>query len=186
MIKTFVNEFLFESKISSEDQKIIEDYYLHQIINNNLVEQNIQRSLVKSDFRMNIIDYKLYTNTIGKYIKNFLLDYSNEHEIKFNLFSFSNCYNNKSYMASHRHPGTDLSMIYFLTDGDVTSFYPSNFKIREIGVKLSKFIEWSSDYDVVAEKGKFVIFSSNLAHGVNPSEKNQNRVTIASNIDVII
>jgi hypothetical protein len=184
MLKSFTSEFLFESKISNEDQKIIEDYYLDKIINNDFEDQNIIRSSVKSDFRINVIDYKLYTNVIGKYVKNFLLEYSDNQDIKFNLFSFSNCYNKTSYMASHRHPGADLSMIYFLTDGDVTSFYPSNFKVRELGVKLSKFIEWSSDYDVVAEKGKYVIFTSNLAHGVNPSEKNFNRVTIASNINI--
>jgi len=185
MFKLFPNEFLFESKISNEDQKIIEDYYLNQIISNNFENQNIIRSSVKSDFRVNVIDYKLYTNIIGKYVKDFLLEHSDEFNLRFNLFSFSNCYDKTSYMASHRHPGADLSMIYFLTGGDVTSFYPSNFKLRELGLKLSKFVEWSSDYDIIAEKGKYVIFTSNLAHGVNPSEKNSNRVTIASNINII-
>jgi len=186
MLKLFPSEFLYESRVSEEDKKKIRQNYFFKIKENKQTNISINNSNVKSDFRHSTIDYSDYTKIIGKYIQSFLREYLDGNCPPLNIFSFSNLYDGESsYMDSHRHPGSDLSMIYFLADdGDKTVFHPSNFKIQELSQKVKGFNEWSNVYSILPEEGKYVIFSSNLSHGVCPSPKNKERITISSNINI--
>ncbi|MFZ9377116.1 MAG: putative 2OG-Fe(II) oxygenase [Candidatus Fonsibacter ubiquis] len=190
MLKVFPNEFLYESYVSDQDADLLESEYKNSILHHkDFEETNIDFSkLKKCDYRKSgdLIDYSLCEQVLKKYIREFVIEHSIDNRCDYDMYIefFYNFYSKPGdYMVAHHHDQTDLSMIYFLTDADApTSFFPSNFVTHQLSNKLTKLRELSHRYDVLPEKGKFVIISPNLYHCVSPLENYQERISFVTNI----
>ena len=178
------------------------------IISANLPNQKIKKrflSLLKKEKQNNnsrIISniggfqtQSLTDKILGEFLMNSSANLLTSHyqfkkPVKFilNNFWINENYKN-SYNKIHRHQGQDVdfSGIYYLQvpkkSGNI--YFESNDPSREMFNIFYPYIERHTDFERHIEfepkDNNFVIFPSNLNHGVEPNESNSKRISVAFN-----
>ena len=77
----------------------------------------------------------------------------------------------------HTHPNCDLSLVWYLTDGDICFDNPNSHNRLEVGD--------CSVWESKNKKGDVVVFPADLKHFVNPNQKDEDRMSLAFNINLL-
>ena len=77
----------------------------------------------------------------------------------------------------HTHPNCDLSLVWYLTDGDICFDNPNSHNRLEVGD--------CSIWESKNKKGDVVVFPADLKHFVNPNQKDEDRMSLAFNINLL-
>ena len=179
------------------------------IISNNIKNEKIKKlflSLLKKEKQNNNLRTVsnrggFQTNNIkNKILEEFLItssahmltsNYKFKKSVKFILNNFwinENLKNNYNKPHSHLGQNVDFSGTYYLkapkNSGNI--FFESNDPSREMFQTFKSFIEPSFDFqnhiDFEPKDNDFVLFASNLRHGVMPNKTNEKRISVAFNL----
>ena len=83
-----------------------------------------------------------------------------------------------SWNVAHNHSGTDLALVWYLTDSYSTlNLMNPNNRIE--------CIDKSPAATIHAKKGDIIIFPGDIIHYVMPNPKETNRVCIAMNLQLL-
>ena len=74
----------------------------------------------------------------------------------------------------HTHPNCDLSLVWYLTDGDICFDNPNSHNRMELGIE--------SIWESKNKKGDIVVFPADLKHFVDPNPKEGTRISLAFNV----
>ena len=88
------------------------------------------------------------------------------------------------YHVAHTHPGSDLSVVWYLTDnhsGPIRFLSPFSHTRDQ----LDKSMGLESDHPRLAEKGDLLVFPSDLVHYVEPNQSDEVRVSISFNLQLM-
>jgi len=78
----------------------------------------------------------------------------------------------------HTHPGSDMSLVIYLTDSDGLLNFINPFSMRVFSMNEKHYC------GVNAKKGDIVIFPSDLVHHVLPNPREEDRISIAMNLQL--
>ena len=97
-------------------------------------------------------------------------------EIDFNISNWWYNINGKeAWNLPHCHPGSDLALVWYLTDSDGLLTFLNPHSQRAIH---------SQNASINAKKGDIVIFPSDLYHYVLPNTREEDRISISMNLQL--
>ena len=103
---------------------------------------------------------------------------------RFNLQSWWININNKgNYNITHIHPGSELSIVWHITDSDNSLVLedPNDYS-RNTLVNWLKEYEYST-YKLDGKEGDIIVFPAYIPHHVEPHTENSPRISIAFNLN---
>lgn len=117
------------------------------------------------------------------------LSLKHTYNIEYKISSWININKKSNYNAAHNHPLCELSSVYYLTGGSKIVFERPN---GDMSFYLENVIESRADTTLTTQYVNFqprpnliIFFPSFLVHSVLPSEEDYDRISIASNIEVV-
>jgi uncharacterized protein (TIGR02466 family) len=113
------------------------------------------------------------------------LDIPNKHELNSELNLWVNVNKKADYNSLHDHPVSSLSGVFYLTQKNSAIVFKRNLGIPEHHLKwLRTNFKTPLSYTTVRytpTRGDFFIFPSWLKHFVEPSESDEDRISVAFN-----
>ena len=181
---------VWEIKATKEIEPVIED-----IIQNTYKYKENN----KSEKYSNIGGYQTETLPIDRfhpngldYIESIIKEYiSPEYEISKERLPFAGWWVNingtGSWNAPHCHPGSDLVLIWYLTDsnGLLSLINPYTYSRVHLLSCFSDTNEPSSVLRVDAKKGDIIIFPSDMQHMVMPNKNKEDRLSVSMNLNLV-
>ena len=122
---------------------------------------------------------------ISDSVVSYLKGYWIEGEVKFEISnSWITCIDNKHHIQTHHHEGVGISGIYYYkTNGeDEIFFFPHPRSICKYQI-FFKRCNPNQSFEIIPENGMIVLFPSWIDHGVRSNMTDDDRISIAFNIN---
>jgi len=138
------------------------------------------------DYRSNYL--KIILNKIVKTVENnlFATGYKLEVDGMWYNVNHKDCYNDL-----HDHPGADLASIFYIKipkesdkAGDLMFMDPFNYNQSNLHESINPKMPVRS-HKVTPTEGRFYMFPGHLLHRVEPNQTNEDRISIAFNMNII-
>ena len=134
--------------------------------------------LSKEDWK-NVFEY--LTPSLDMISKEF--SYTGSYEID---LPWLNHYSFNGFQELHIHPGSDLSLVFFINDGkNFGQFYFYDRMSIEMPEAVKQLVDYESCFYPEIKSGQFIVFPSTMLHGVTPHKSKEIRKTFALNLNLI-
>jgi uncharacterized protein (TIGR02466 family) len=168
------------------DKKLIEDLELSKIRENGNIKSN--RGGFQTNGIINEDLNKKLKNLVIKHLPNYL----NTGKYSINvLHSWINENNKGDFNVMHTHPGTDISIVYYVKlpkkEKNYIRFYRPGldlFLYNEFNDKL-KHSSNTTYFDLEVKENNLIIFPAFLFHEVPVNNSDEKRITVALNVQCL-
>jgi uncharacterized protein (TIGR02466 family) len=167
---------------------LIEWIYDYQKTTDGVIISNRGGWQSPSDFYLN----KSFDHFTDYILKNVMLSL-NHYDLDFKLSNmWININKRGNYNVIHHHPGAIMSGVFWVKTpencGSLMFQSPHNFTqsllLEKVNPEVAKNQNYYSYYNFTPKEGTIIIFPPDLLHGVEPNESDEDRISIAFNLNI--
>ena len=188
---------VYKNNLTGKDFSVVQEEILKSLEEINFVDTNKLNSelfdplntKVSSNIEDSNFLYEYNCTNMIQFISDSVVSYLKDiglrGEVKFEISnSWITCIDNKHHIQTHHHEGVGISGIYYYkTNGeDGNLFLSSPTKYMQIS-NIFKRCNPNQSFEIIPENGMIVLFPSWIDHGVRSNMTDDERMSIAFNIN---